>query len=65
MTSKHSPLIIAVLLLFVCFFFYILSIECNLSFFPDLSLHLHIYYELHLKKQHELEDKEEIMRQSI
>lgn len=63
MTSKHSPLIIAVLLLFGFFFTYFQLSVIYLFFltFPFIF----IYYELHLKKQHELEDKEERMQQSI
>ena len=65
MTSKHSPLIIAVLLLFVFFFFTYFQLSVIYLFSQSFPSFLYIYYELHLKKQHELEDKEEIMRQSI
>lgn len=64
MTSKHSPLIIAVLLLFGFFFFTYFQLSVIYLFFLTFPF-IFIYYELHLKKQHELEDKEERMQQSI
>lgn len=64
MTSKHSPLIIAVLLLFGFFFLTYFQLSVIYLFFLTFPF-IFIYYELHLKKQHELEDKEERMQQSI